>query len=76
MPREWNLVVKATGKPVVVNDIVMSDDHSQFRVKGLRPPHKSSSSGFVSGYWLEDGPGKFDQEYYVTVFNLEWRKEE
>lgn len=60
----WTLVYERTGKPVTEGDVVLDFRGEADTIKGGRPPHKPSSSGFV---WTQDG-----RECYPSVFDLKW----
>ncbi len=64
---EWVLVNDKTGLPVVEGDVVTDFRGEAETVKGGRPPHKPSSSGFV---WVSNG-----SEVYPSVFDLKWIKQ-
>ena len=63
----WTLHHK-DGRPVAVGDVVTDFRGDKFTIVGGRPPHKSSSSGFV-----DVGQG---HEFYVGVFGLKWSQGE
>ena len=68
----WTLVHKETGKPVVMNEVLRSNRTKQaYKVKGGTPPHKPSSTGRV---WV-DVDGRWDEEFFPTVFDLKWVNE-
>ena len=64
---KWVLVNEKTGLPVVEGDVVIDFRGEAETVKGGRPPHKPSSSGFV---WVSSG-----SEYYPSVYDLKWVRE-
>jgi hypothetical protein len=62
----WTLV--ENGIPVLEGDVVTDFRGDTDIVRGGRPPHKPSSSGFV---WTASG-----REFYPDVFGLKWVKAE
>lgn len=60
----WTLVHERTGVPVMEGDVVLDFRGEAETIKGGRPPHKPSSSGFV---WTATG-----RELYPSVFDLKW----
>ncbi len=64
---EWVLVNDKTGLPVVEGDVVTDFRGEADTIRGGRPPHKPSSSGFV---WVGNG-----SECYPSVFDLKWIKQ-
>ncbi len=64
---EWVLVNDKTGVPVVEGDVVTDFRGEADTIRGGRPPHKPSSSGFV---WVSSG-----SECYPSVFDLKWIKQ-
>jgi len=61
------LVYEKTGISVHLGDGVVLN-RGKGEVVSMRPPHKPSSSGFVT-VRFEDG---WEQELYVTVINAKW----
>jgi len=54
-----------TGEPVRIGDIVKTFRGETCTISGGRAPHKPASTGRV---WVEE----FSQEYFPSVFDLEW----
>lgn len=65
------LVYSATREPVKIGDRVTTERGLDCEVGYFRPPHKPSSSGYVTV--LVDGQ---QQEYYVSVIGAEWIERE
>lgn len=64
---EFILVHKASRKPVQYGDVVRD-----VAIVGGRPPHKSSSSGYV---WVNEPAASKEtatREYYATVVDCYW----
>lgn len=57
--KEVKLVCSTTGKQLFMGDEITDFRGETTVIKSMRPPHKSSSSGFVNSY-------------YASVYNTEW----
>lgn len=64
---DWILVYEKTNVPVVEGDVVHDFRGEADTIRGGRPPHKPSSTGFV---WT----ASVSQERYPGVFDLKWIK--
>ena len=59
--KEVKLIDQATGKEVKIGDDIISFRGEHHTLRSMRPPHKSSSVGFVN-------------DYYASVFNLKFEE--
>jgi hypothetical protein len=65
---EWKLIDDMTGKALAIGDPVETWRGEAATITAMRPPHKASSSGFVT-LKFNDG----ECEHYAGVINATWK---
>ena len=65
------------GNPVKVGALLKDKKGMEFTLEGFKPPHKPSSAGFVHVKPVgEPEASPSQREYYATVFNLKFVKQD
>jgi hypothetical protein len=70
MQTTLKLLSKTTGIELLVGDIVHDFRNDPHVLIDARPPHKPSSSGFVTLRSMDEHA--FVAEYYASVIDAEW----
>lgn len=71
------LIHEATGEPAKIGEMLTDRDGQQAKLLSIREPHSPASTGRVYVEWdAEDEDDRFRQEYFPSVFGLEWIERE